>query len=61
MKNWKTSLAGGAAVATAVGHLLTQLGLGDFSSIVPDVTAIMAGLGLLFAKDNNVTGGTVRQ
>lgn len=61
MTNWKTTAAGLATVLTAGGHLLTGIVAGDFSSLGTDGPIILAGLIGLFAKDNNVTGGTVRQ
>lgn len=59
--SWKTTLAGWAAVLTAGGSLLTHVAAGDFSTLMTDITALAAGIGLLFAKDSDVTGGTVRQ
>lgn len=58
MKSWRTTTAGAAAVATAVGDILTHLASGDFGSgaIEKDVLAIIVGLGLIFAKDHNVSG-----
>ena len=49
--NWKTTAAGIAAVLTALGHLLHALATGDSSTLVTDVPAIIAGIGLIFAKD----------
>jgi hypothetical protein len=51
IKNWKTSLAGVASLTTGItlivnGH--TEEG----------IAGIITGLGLLAAKDGNVTGGT---
>lgn len=62
-KNWKTTVAGAAAVLGAVAHLLNGFANGDWSmsSLTTDMTAISAGIGLLFAKDGNVTGGDTRQ
>lgn len=60
-KNWKTTLTGTAAILTAGGHLLTALASGDFNVAVMDAGVIFAGLQGLFAKDHNVTGGTVPQ
>lgn len=51
MQNWKTTLLGAGAVCTAVGHLLTGAASGDFSGLVTDVPAILAGVGLIFAHD----------
>ena len=48
-KNWKTTLIG---VATIVIGLLTSKGQLDAQT----GTAITAGIGLILAKDNNVTG-----
>ncbi len=58
MLNWKTTIAGVAAIFAAVGGLFTMgtLDLSHLSTVIP---AILAGFGLLFAKDMNVTGGTV--
>jgi hypothetical protein len=60
-KNWKTTLAGVAAMLTAAGHLAGAVSDGNFSTLGTDGSMILAGLGLLFAKDHNVTGGTTRQ
>ena len=54
--NWKTTLTGLGAVMVAGGHLLTNVANGDFGSIAIDGPMILSGLGLLFAKDHNVTG-----
>ena len=51
MNNWKTTIAGIGAALAAVSHLLLAIKSGDTSSLVADVTAIMAGIGLIFAKD----------
>ena len=61
MTNWKTSLGGLLTAALGVAALL-GIKVGD-SSIDPTTALgmITGGLGLLFAKDGNVTGGTVRQ
>lgn len=51
-RNWKTTLAGSAALlaiiskAVTVGHL-------DFGT---DVPAAIAAVGLLFSKDYNISG-----
>lgn len=59
--NWKTTAAGLATILTAAGHLLTNVVAGDFSTFATDGILIISGLTGLFAKDNNVTGGTVKQ
>lgn len=63
MKNWKTTAAGGAGVLMALADILTQLSGGPFDSthLLADITSIITAVGLMFAKDSNVTGGNVRQ
>lgn len=53
-KNWKTTLTG---VGTIIAGVFTGLH-GNWSMAVPQ---IIAGVGLIFAKDGNVTGGTTQQ
>jgi hypothetical protein len=43
-KNWTTTLAG-------LGAILTALTTGDISAIGHDLPAIIAGVGLILAKD----------
>ena len=57
MKNWKTTLAGVAAILSVITKVVTTGGI-DWQT---DAPAIMAGIGLIAAKDSNVTGGTTRQ
>lgn len=58
MKNWKTtsagiiSIVGGAVTLYYNRHQLTE------AIVMGSVTAIISGIGLIFAKDANVTGGT---
>lgn len=53
--SWKTTGAGVAAIIVAVGAALTALTDND-PMTVPDwgslIAAVMAGIGLIFAKDN---------
>ncbi len=65
MKNWKTSLlgflAGGAQVATVLSHAgltLGHWGGTDFLSLFGAISTVALGL---YAKDHNVTGGSVQQ
>lgn len=56
--NWKTTLAGvGAAAIPMINQLIPILP----PQWVPIAVGVSAGLGLIFAKDKNVTGGTTRQ
>lgn len=48
-KNWKTSLAGIGAVITGIATIVK----GD---VVGGVTAVITGIGLVGAKDFDVTG-----
>ena len=59
--SWKTSLAGIAAILTGAGGLIHNYVSGETVTQLlasPDVGMIITGLGLLVAKDWNVTGGT---
>lgn len=59
MNNKNTTIAGIGAVLVAVGGILTVMFDGD-ASTVPDwttaVAAVMAGVGLIFAKDAKKEG-----
>jgi hypothetical protein len=57
--NYKTTLTGAAAILAGLAHLLTSVAGGDFNTAVMDAGIVFAGLQGMFAKDNNVTGGTV--
>lgn len=57
--NYKTALTGAAAILAGLAHLLTSISSGDYNTAVMDAGIVFAGLQGLFAKDNNVTGGTV--
>ncbi len=57
MTNWKTILTGALTLAT-VGFKIAQH---PADTGTQDIATILAGLGLMFAKQHNVTGGTVPQ
>lgn len=59
MFNWKTTVAGVSAIFAAIGSLFAANGTIDWTHLSTVIPAILAGLGLMFAKDSNVTGGTV--
>jgi len=61
--SWKTTASGASAIALALGDLLHQYATDswDVSRLGSDLIGISTGIGLLFAKDANVTGGTVKQ
>jgi hypothetical protein len=57
-KNWRTTLAGiGTLLAVAI-KVATE-GVGAFTST--DAALVTGAIGLVMAKDSNVTGGTIRQ
>lgn len=56
MKNWKTSVTGILAIIGAVWHAYTTGTVGG-----EDIATVLTGVGLIFAKDLNVTGGTKQQ
>ena len=62
MKSWKTTILGVLTIATAVFGAVMALIDGN-PATNPNwetlIAAITAGIGLIAAKDSNVTGGTV--
>lgn len=61
LKNWKTTITGVLAIIAAVTGAATALMNNhpvDWPSVIGAVTA---GIGLITAKDSNVTGGTIPQ
>lgn len=61
--NWKTTIAGIGALCTVVGVILNAWRTKDFATIftqsqtlIPIITGILVAVGLLSAKDANVTG-----
>lgn len=58
MKSWKTTVTGVAAILTAVGAALTALFDSDPNTtldVAVTASAVMAGIGLILARDNSVT------
>lgn len=62
MKSWKTTVTGIITIIIALGSAAMTL-LDGNSATNPDIGALIAaftaGIGLIMAKDGNVTGGTV--
>ena len=56
MKNWKTTTAGILAILMSALNIYTKKTVGP-----EEMAGITAGIGLIVAKDSNVTGGTVQQ
>ncbi len=58
LANWKTTGAGVAAIAVPLLNQVIPILPPQYAAIA---SGVIAGLGLIFAKDGNVTGGTVKQ
>lgn len=61
LKNKKTTIAGIAAILTGVAEFANAISAGDYSHLETAIAAIVTGVGLIAAKDHNVTGGSVQQ
>lgn len=69
--HWRTSAAGIVAVLMALAGIVNDLSalqsvfeilqLPSQPEFQGHLAALTAGVGLIFAKDHNVTGGTVKQ
>ena len=57
IKNWKTTAAGVCVGLIAAATYLNWITADQAAAI----TAALTGLGLIAAKDSNVTGGTTKQ
>lgn len=60
-KNKKTTYAGIAAILLGLAGLANALSSGDTTHIEASVAGIISGIGLIVAKDHNVTGGSIQQ
>lgn len=60
-KNWKTTVFGTGGIMTALVDIISNFAAGTPEKInwAIDIPIIITGLGLVFAKDSNVTGGSV--
>ena len=59
LTNWKTTAAGLAAILSALADVATSASHGTISgNLSTDITAAIAGIGLLFAKDASTPGPT---
>ncbi len=59
MSSWKTTLMGIVAIMGSLIGIADHLINGTPVDLMVHLTAIGGGIGLLFAKDSNVTGGNV--
>lgn len=57
--NWKTTLAGAVALLIQLGPVLLPKYITP--TVANTITVIATSLGLIVAKDKNVTGGTTKQ
>lgn len=51
MKSWKTTTAGVSGILTGLGMIAKAIHDGDYSQFGTAITAIIGGVGLLFARD----------
>lgn len=57
--NWKTTSAGISAILASLPGLVKCFADGvDFACLSAAIVPFIVGLGLLFSKDHDVTGGT---
>lgn len=63
MKNWKTTSAGITMIVGGITGLYFAIKTQTVNegTITATLTAVLGGIGLIYAKDNNVTGGSVQQ
>ena len=63
MKSWKTTSAGITMIVSGIigFYFAYKTGNVNEGTITGSVTAILGGIGLILAKDSNVTGGTTPQ
>jgi hypothetical protein len=61
--NWKTTSAGTAAIVAAGAQIIYMFASGmiDPNILLTDIGILSAGISGIFAKDWNVTGGSVKQ
>jgi len=61
MRSWKTTVAGLGAILVALGSVLTQLAEGGMASVdwAVVIPAVIAGIGLLLARDSDKTSEDV--
>lgn len=53
LTSWKTTLAGLALILGAAADVAHNLSTGQAPNYVSDYSALMAGIGLIHAKDHN--------
>jgi hypothetical protein len=63
MKSWKTTISGLGVILATIGNAIVEYSSGGIGGINFGVliAGFTTGLGLIAAKDSNVTGGTKQQ
>jgi hypothetical protein len=61
MKSWKTTIAGIGMILGALAKGAEALSGGTALDLALILPLVIGGIGLMFAKDSNVTGGTIKQ
>lgn len=63
MKNWKTTSTGITMVVAGIVGLYFAAKAGNITegTVMAGLTSVLGGIGLILAKDSNVTGGSVQQ
>jgi hypothetical protein len=59
--NWKTTLSGIGTILAALGTAAHGFSVGNMAEVYGSIPLIVTGIGLIVAKDSDVTGGTVPQ
>lgn len=58
-RSWKTNAAGVGAILAALGAICTGVSKDDYAVIGASLPALIAGIGLLCARDNDKTSDEV--
>ena len=53
--SWKTSAAGASSILGGLALVAKGISENNFEAIGSGITAVIAGIGLILARDNNVT------
>lgn len=61
MKSWKTTSAGALMILGAIATVYFHNGPLTQEVVMGAATALLGGIGLIVAKDSNVTGGDIQQ
>lgn len=56
IKNWATTSAGIISIAGGILGLIRGINMYDETVIIASITAILTGIGVMFSKQQNVTG-----